>query len=90
MHWRIRGRRSWGTTFCGGTNSAKGLKEGKCCCKGRTTIHKSVVKSTTSHRGANNGRSIVKGDGDGAMWNGSSSEEKMRNPRQSYTYGERY
>jgi hypothetical protein len=32
----------------------------------------------------------VKGDGDGAMWNGSSSEEKMRNPRQSYTYGERY
>ncbi len=43
----------------------KRCKEGERCCKGRTTIHKSVIESTTSHKGANNGRSIAKGDGDG-------------------------
>jgi hypothetical protein len=44
-----------------------GLKGGKCCYEGRTIIHKSAIESIASHRGANNGRSIVKGDGDGVV-----------------------
>jgi hypothetical protein len=48
-------------------DSVEGHKGGECCFEGRTTIHKSAVESTTSHRGVNNGRSTIKGDGDGAM-----------------------
>jgi hypothetical protein len=36
----------------------------KCCCEGKTTIHRSVVESTISHKGVDNGRSTLKGDGD--------------------------
>jgi len=44
----------------------KRCKGGGRCCKGRTIIHKSAVEST-SHKGANNGRSITKGNGDGVV-----------------------
>ncbi len=47
--------------------SAEGHKGGERCFKGRTTIHKSAVESTTSHKGVNNGRSTTKGDGNGAV-----------------------
>jgi hypothetical protein len=74
VHWKIKGRWSWGTSFCGGTNSVEGRKGRKCCCVGRTSICKSVVESTTSHKGVDNGRSTMKGDGDGAVWNESGSK----------------
>jgi hypothetical protein len=32
----------------------------------RTVIHKSAINNIASHKGADNGRSIVKVDGDGA------------------------
>jgi len=32
----------------------------------RTVIHKSAIDNIASHKGADNGRSIVKVDGDGA------------------------
>jgi len=48
------------------TNSAKGCKGGKRCFARRTIIHRSVVEHTISHKGANNGKSITKADGDGA------------------------
>jgi len=57
----------------------KGCKGGKCCCTRKTIIHKSVVDNIASHRGANNGRSITKVDGDGVTWSGSGNEEKIRN-----------
>jgi len=53
-------------TFCGSTDNAEGCKGGEHCCEGRTTIHRSVVESATSHRGVDNGRNTTKGDGDGA------------------------
>ncbi len=37
----------------------------ECCCA-RTIIQKSVVDSTTSHKGEDNGRNTSKVDGDGA------------------------
>jgi hypothetical protein len=52
--------------FCGGTNSAEGCKGGECCCVGKTSIHNSVVESIISHRGVDNGKNTMKGDGDGA------------------------
>jgi len=55
-----------GASFCGGTNSVEGHKGRKCCCARRIIIHKNAIESTTSQKGADNGRSIVKGDGDGA------------------------
>jgi hypothetical protein len=45
--------------------NVKGCKGKECCCKGRTIIHKSAIESTASHRGANNGRSTMKGNRDG-------------------------
>jgi len=85
VHWRIRGRQSWGTSFCGGINSAERHIGGKRCCIGRTAIHRSAVESTTSHKGVNNGKSTMKVNGDGATWSGSSSEEKTCNPKHNYT-----
>jgi hypothetical protein len=67
VHERIGGRQNSGITFCGGTYNAKGRKEGNHCCKGRTIIHKITIESTANHRGADNGISITKGDGDVAM-----------------------
>jgi len=43
----------------------RGCKGGKSCCKGKTSIHKSAIESTTSHKGVDNGRSTTKGNGDG-------------------------
>ncbi len=80
MHWRIGGRWSWGTSFCGGTNNVKRRKGGKCYYEGKTTIHRSVVECTASHKGADNDRSTMKVDGDGKTWSGSDSKEKMHNP----------
>jgi hypothetical protein len=48
-------------------DNAEGHKRGERCFEGITTIHKSAVESTISHKGVNNGRSTTKGDGDGAM-----------------------
>ncbi len=53
-------------------------------------MHKSAIEIIASHKGANNGKSTTKGDGDGTSRNGSDSKEKTCNPRQNYTYGERY
>ncbi len=50
--------------FCGGTNNAEGCKGGEHCCKGKTSILKSVIENTKSHRSTNNGRSTTKGDVD--------------------------
>ncbi len=44
----------------------KDTREENVCCARKTIIHKSVVDSATSHRGANDGKSIVKVDGNGA------------------------
>ncbi len=48
-------------------DNAKGHKGGECCFLKKTSIQKSAVESTTSHKGVNNGRSPTKGDGDGAV-----------------------
>jgi hypothetical protein len=48
-------------------NNAKGRKGRERCYEGRTFIHKSVVENTANQKGANNGRSTMKGDGDAAM-----------------------
>jgi hypothetical protein len=45
--------------------NAEGCKGKEYCYKGRTIIHKSVVESTASHRGVDNGRSTMKGNKDG-------------------------
>jgi hypothetical protein len=47
-------------------DNVEGHKGGECCER-RTIIHKSAIESTTSHKGANNGKIITKGDGDGTM-----------------------
>jgi len=44
-------------------DSAKGRKGGKHCCGGRTIIHRSKCGCITSHKGAGDGRSTTKGDG---------------------------
>ncbi len=90
VHWRIRGKQSWGTTFCGGTNNAKGCKGGEWCCEGRTSIHKSVIESTTSHKGVDSGKSTSKGDGNGAAWNENISKKKTCNLGKNYTSRESY
>ncbi len=77
----IEGKWCWGTSFCGGTNNAKGLKGGQRCYVGRKVIHKSVVEHTSSHRGVDNGKNTVKVDGDGVAWSKNGSEKKMCNPR---------
>ncbi len=48
------------------------------------------VGSTISHKGADDDKSIAKGDGDGVAWRESDSEEKTRNPGQNYISGKRY
>jgi hypothetical protein len=90
VHWRIKGIWCWWITFCGGTNSVKTCKGGERCCEGKTTIHISVVKSTANHKVADNGQSTLKGDGNATTWSGSNGEKKLSNPRQNYTFGERY
>ncbi len=47
----------------------------------RTVIHKSAIDNIASHKGADNGRSIVKVDGDGATWSGSGSKKKTCNSK---------
>ncbi len=89
FHWRIKGRQSCGVTFCGNVNGAKGCKGGERCCSGTTTIHKSVGGSIARCKGASDGISIMKGDGDGVVRIGSCSEEKMSNTKKSYTFGKR-
>ncbi len=81
MHWRIRGRWSWRTSFYGGTDNAKGHKGGECCYVRGTFIHKSAIECTTSHRGAKNGKSTTNVDGNGAVCDRSSSQQKMHNPK---------
>jgi len=80
LHWRIRRRQSWITSFCGGIDSAKGHKGGECCCARRIIIHRNAVESTTNHKGVDNGKNTMKGDGDGATWIGSGSEKTTHNP----------
>jgi hypothetical protein len=89
VHQRFRGRWSWRTTFCGGIDNAEGCKGEKCYCEGRTFIRKSAIESIASHKGAQNGISTTKGDGDAVAWSQSGSEEKMHNLVQSYTYGKK-
>jgi hypothetical protein len=48
-------------------DSVEGRKGGERCCAKRTTIHKSVVENIISHIGANNGKSTMKGNGNGPM-----------------------
>jgi hypothetical protein len=81
VHWRIKGRRSWGVAFCGGIDSVEGPKGGKHCCEGRTSIHRSVIESTVNHKSADNGKNTSKANGDATAWSGSDSEKKMHNPR---------
>ncbi len=57
-HWKIEGRWSCGIAFCGNTNNAYGCKGGKCCWGISIAIH----------RGASDGKSTTKGDGDGEAW----------------------
>ncbi len=47
----------------------------------RTVIHKSAIDNIASHKGANNGRSTVKVDGNGATWSGSGNEKKTCNSK---------
>ncbi len=90
VHWRIIRRQSRGTSFCGGTNNAKGHKGGKRYYIERIIIHRSAIECTISHKRVDNGKSATKADGDGVVWNRRSSEEKMHNLGQNYTSGERY
>jgi hypothetical protein len=80
VYWRIIGRWSYGTTFCGGADGAEWCKGRECCCSRIITIHRS----------AGDGGSTVKGDGEGVMRIESCSKEKTCNIGQSYTRGERY
>jgi hypothetical protein len=52
---------------------------GECCWGGKAVIHRSAGGSTTSHRSASNGKSTMKGDGDGEAWIRSYNEKKMCN-----------
>lgn len=58
VHWRIRGKQSYGATICGGVDSINECKGRGCCCGGSTTIHRS----------ASIDRSTTKGDGDWDVW----------------------
>jgi len=78
--WGIEGKWRWETSFCGGTNNAKGSKGGKSCYVGRIAIHRNVVECTSSHKGAGNDRSTMKVDGNGIAWSRNGSEKKMHNP----------
>jgi hypothetical protein len=80
VHWRIRGRQSYGATLCGSTNSVEGHKGGELCWSGNTTIHRSVGDD----------KSTLKGNGDGEVWVESYNKEKTCNPKQSYICGKRY
>ncbi len=90
VHWRFKGKKSCGATFCGGTNGAEGCKGEKRCCDGIITIHISASGSTTRHKGASDGGSTEKGDGDGATRIRNYSKEKTCNTKQTYTFGERH
>ncbi len=90
VHWRIKGRQSCGTTFCGGVDGAKGCRGGECCCSETTVIHKSASGSIVRHKGASDVRSTTKGDGDGVAKIRNCNEEKTHNTRLNYTTGERY
>jgi hypothetical protein len=57
VHWRIKGRQSCGTIFCGGVDGAKGCRGGECCCNETTVIHKSASGSIARHKGASDLRS---------------------------------
>jgi hypothetical protein len=65
VHLRIGRRRIYGVAFCGGIDSAKGCKGGKCCCDEKTIIHKSAGGNIIKHKGVGDGKSRTKGDGDG-------------------------
>ncbi len=86
MHWRIEGKRSWGTSFCEDIYSVEGCKGEECCCKGKIIIHKNAAESIIGHRGVNYGKSTIKGDGYGAAWCESDNEEMTRNLGQNYTF----
>jgi hypothetical protein len=90
VHWRIRWKQSWRTSFCAGIDIVKGHKGGERCCAGRTTIHRSAVGNTISHKGVDNGKSTMKANGDGVVRSKSDSKKKTCNLRQSYTFGKRY
>jgi hypothetical protein len=90
VHKRIEGRWSYGVAFCGGVDNAKGCKGGECCCDRTKIIHKSVGGSTTRHKGASDGGSIAKGDGDGATSIESCSEVKTCNTGHNYTSRKMY
>jgi hypothetical protein len=49
------------------TDNVEGWKGEECYCEGRIAIHRSAIESIASHKGAHNGRSTTKGDGDGVM-----------------------
>jgi hypothetical protein len=83
MHWRIKGKQSWRTSFCGGTNSAR-VNGGEHCYTRRTFIHRSIIDNITSHIGVDNGRNTTKVDGDGVVWSGSGSKSKTHNHRHNY------
>jgi hypothetical protein len=53
--------------FMAAQTMQKDTREENVCRARKTIIHKSVVDSATSHRGANDGKSIVKVDGNGAV-----------------------
>jgi hypothetical protein len=57
----------------------KVTKEKKCFWGKKIAIHRSASGSTASHKGARDGKSIAKGDGDGEAWIGSYSKKKTCN-----------
>jgi hypothetical protein len=65
--------------FCGSKDIAKGHKGGKHCWGGRIVIHRSASRNITSHRGAGDGKSTTKGDGEGEVWIENCNEKKMCN-----------
>jgi hypothetical protein len=77
---RIEGWWISGVAFYGCIDNGKGHKAGKHYWGGRTTILGNIGGNITSQRGARDGRSTTKGDGDGEAWSGSCNEEKMHNP----------
>jgi hypothetical protein len=51
--------------FCIKVEDTKGCKGGEHCQGKRTTIHKNTSGSTIIHKGASNGKSTLKDNGDG-------------------------
>ncbi len=90
MHWRIKGRQSWRVSFCGGLDGVEGHKGREHYWARKTTIHRSAIENTTSHKGADNGKNTMKGNGDGVAWSVSGSKETMCNFRHNYTFKERH